>query len=289
MMEQIFEKLRSLQEVLSQKFQVEQEVDEIPKALATKTELLNRLKQSYIQKNNDITLMKDRVKGTGQKVAEAERGREQSEQQMDLIKTQREYEALDKEIKDATEKEQNLRKDLQEQQKLLEEMQENLEKEETLIQRQEEEVKSEQSRIKHETKEKAKDLVKLEKEESKITPGLDEEILFKFERIIRSKAGIGIVPTVDEVCTGCHMILTPEFINEVRRGQEIHFCPYCSRILYFEDAEEATPSLDIFNMPVDSGEESPESAEEELENEELEEEPVGEDEEESKVESDSTI
>ena len=32
---------------------------------------------------------------------------------MDAIKTQREYEALDKEIKDATEKEQGLRKELQ--------------------------------------------------------------------------------------------------------------------------------------------------------------------------------
>ncbi len=37
---------------------------------------------------------------------------------MDVIKTQREYEALDKEIKDATEKEQNLRKELQREQTL---------------------------------------------------------------------------------------------------------------------------------------------------------------------------
>ena len=268
MMAQIFEKLRSLQEILTEKYKVEKEIDEIPKTLATKTELLNRLKQSFIQKNNDIASMKDRVKATRQKVAEAERTREQSEKQMDLIKTQREYEALDKEIKDGTEKEQNLRKELQDQEILLVEMQENLEKEEALIQHQEEEVKSEQSRIKHETKEKAKDLQKFEKEESKITPGLDEEILFKFERIIRSKAGIGIVPAVDNVCTGCHIILTPQFVNDVRKGEEIHFCPYCSRILYFEDVEDATPSLDIFKMQDNADDsEAEEEAEEEAEGE----------------------
>jgi predicted nucleic acid-binding Zn-ribbon protein len=41
------------------------------------------------------------------RLEEAQMKREGFERQMDLIKTQREYEALDKEIKDSTEKEQN--------------------------------------------------------------------------------------------------------------------------------------------------------------------------------------
>ena len=81
------------------------------------------MKQSYIQKNEDISNMKEKLKTTKNRVNEAESGREKSEQQMDLIKTQREYEALDKEIKDATEKEQDLRKEMQDEEKLLEEMQ----------------------------------------------------------------------------------------------------------------------------------------------------------------------
>ena len=108
MMEEIFDKLRSLQDILSQKFEVERQIDDLPKALATKTELLNRLKQSYIKKNKDIENMKEKLKTTENRVDEAETGREKSEQQMDLVKTQREYEALDKEIKDATEKEQDI-------------------------------------------------------------------------------------------------------------------------------------------------------------------------------------
>lgn len=48
----------------------------------------------------------------------------------------------------------------------------------------------------------------------------------------------------NSVCSGCHMILPAQFENDVRRGAAIHFCPYCSRILYFEDSMlEESPSV----------------------------------------------
>lgn len=37
------------------------------------------------------------------------------------------------------------------------------------------------------------------------------------------------------------MILPANFVNEVRdeEATKVHFCPYCSRILFFEETEEA--------------------------------------------------
>jgi len=234
-MEKVFEKLRTLQGILSQKFEIEKEIDEIPKILSTKTELLNRLKKTYVERNAEYETTQTKIKEIRERMTSAEQERQKFEQQMDVIKTQREYETLDKEIKDANEREQNLRKDLQAQTKRIEEMKVSLDREAQMIEKQEEEVKSEQSRLKHEIKEREKELSKLQKEEGKITPGLDGEILFKFERIIRSKSGVGIVPIVKGVCTGCHMILAGQFVNDVRRGDRIQFCPHCSRILYYED------------------------------------------------------
>ena len=50
------------------------------------------------------------------------------------------------------------------------------------------------------------------------------------------------------------MILTPEFINEVRRGQEIRFCPYCSRILFFDNVTStATHEEETFFQDDDAG------------------------------------
>src|SRR5208337_2484715 len=172
----VYDKLRALQDVLSKKFEVEKEIQEIPKSLATKTELLNRLKKSYAEKSAQNQAAAARILDISQKLGEAEQGREKSEGQMDVIKTQREYEALDKEIKDATEKEQNLRKDLQREQVSVEELKNALEKEQMMIQKQEEDVTEEQSKIKVKVKEKTAELKKLQGEEKKITPGLEEDI-----------------------------------------------------------------------------------------------------------------
>jgi len=73
--------------------------------------------------------------------------------------------------------------------------------------------------------------------ENDLTHELDEDLKFKFERIIRSKSGMGIVPIHGVVCTGCHMMLPANFVNEVRQADKIVFCPYCSRILYYEETE----------------------------------------------------
>jgi hypothetical protein len=57
------------------------------------------------------------------------------------------------------------------------------------------------------------------------------------------------------------MILPMQFVNDVRVGKEIMFCPYCSRILFFqEDGEEVfyqqeTPE-GIFDMDDIEDEES---------------------------------
>ncbi len=244
MMQEVFTKLRTLQEVLSKKFGVQTNIKEIPKILATKIELLSRLKKTYAEKGEEYQAKIKALDRLRDNAIEAERGRERFEEQMDLIQTQREYEALDKEIKNAGEREQDLRRDLQREEKLLDEMKLNLQKEEVMIQKQEEEVKTEQERIKKQLKEKETELRSLTREEKKITPGLDEEILFKFERIIKNKSGLGIVPIEQGVCTGCHMIMVPQFVNNVRLGDGIRFCPNCSRILFFQESVES--SNDIF-------------------------------------------
>ncbi len=237
MMHEVFEKLRTLQEILSKKYDIEKEIEEIPRSLTTKTELLNRLKKQYIEKNTSFDESRARIKSLRIRLEEAEKLREDYEKQMDVIKTQREYEALDKEIKYATEKEQQLRKEILREEKEQEELQHSLKREESLIALQEEELTAEKERIENESEEKRSYLESLKKEEDLIVPDLDEEIIFKFERIIRSKAGIGIVPVNNSVCTGCHMLLPAQFENEVRKGEEILFCPYCSRILFYSDTE----------------------------------------------------
>jgi len=164
---------------------------------------------------------------------------------MDAVSTQREYEALDKEIKDASEKEQQYRKDLQQRERSLSELDEQIKQQTALIEQQEKELEERRKKIEEEISEKQKQIDALRKKESKLTENLDSEMVFKFERIIKNKMGIGIVAIKGNVCMGCHMILPVQFANEVRIGEEYVFCPYCSRILFYEESAEGEE--DYFN------------------------------------------
>jgi predicted nucleic acid-binding Zn-ribbon protein len=237
-LEDVLRKLRTLQEVLFQRFRTEHEISEIPRALSTKTEVLNRLKRSYVEKSELYDQLRVRIHDLRERAIEAEREREQYEGQMDAIRTQREYEALDKEIRDSGEREVEVRRELQREEEHLDEMAATQEQEEALIKQQDQEVADEQQRIESETAGREAALQELIGEESKITPGLDTELLFKFERIIRNKEGLGIVALRAGVCTGCQMILPPFFANRVRTGEEIMFCPNCSRIVFYGGDED---------------------------------------------------
>ena len=87
------------------------------------------------------------------------------------------------------------------------------------------------------TSEKQKELDKCLKEKKSISSGLDEELLYKFEKIVKNKEGIGIVSVKNNVCMGCNMLLPPQFVNDVRREDKLIFCPNCSRILYYQQEE----------------------------------------------------
>ncbi len=237
-MEEVFEKLRSLQDVLAEKIALEGEIQDIPKLLLTQEELLARLKKVFIEKNQEYEAVRANVTLLRGQLSDAESAREKAEKNMDSITTQREYEALDKEIRDASEKEQQYRKDLQKEERLFAELDEQQKRDAALIDQQEKELAEKRAGVEAEIAAKKASCAELVDREKDITPGLDPDVLFKFERIIRSKLGLGIVAIKGGVCTGCHMILPAQFANLVRSGEEIVFCPYCSRILFYQEAEQ---------------------------------------------------
>ena len=77
--------------------------------------------------------------------------------------------------------------------------------------------------------------------------GVSDEIYAKFSKIVKNKNGLGITPIVQgQVCSGCHMILPMQFVNDVRRGTNVtEYCPYCSRILYYQEDEETIDLSDF--------------------------------------------
>ena len=234
---EIFDRLKSLQVILGRKYELETKINEAPKQLSSQDELLARMKKEYIEKNKEYEVVKEKVGQLKIELDEAVKLREDGEKAMDNITTHREYEALDKQISEASAKEADVRKELQREEKTFAELNDILKTNEAIINSTESELSESKKALDSQLDSYKSEINDLKKQEEGIVPGLDQEILFKFERIIQRNAE-GIVAVKNGVCTGCHMILPGQFANEVREGESILFCPYCSRILYYEEAAE---------------------------------------------------
>ena len=233
------DKLRTLQDILSDKIKLEHEIQDIPKQMGALEEAYNRTRKEFIEKNQEFEKIRVAEEASRVLLNEAEAAREKAERMISEINTQREYEALDKERHTAEEKEQQYRKEVQQKEKAMIELDDQIKSRASLIEQQEIDLAEKRAGIEAEITEKKKDFDSLLIKEKSITDDLDSEVVFKFERIIRNKSGLGIVAIKGNVCMGCHMILPAQFSNNVRLYEEFIFCPYCSRILFFEESPES--------------------------------------------------
>ncbi len=233
-MTEVLEKLKKLQDVLAQKYELEGKIEELPKSLDGSIESLERFKKDFIQINENYEEEKAKVNQLKFDLDQAIKNREEGEKGMDAAQTHREYEVLEKQITEAAAREEELRKQLQTEERTLAELSGTLKDTESLISSTEKEVNQSKASLEEELTGFRSEIESLKKKEEKIADGIDSETVIKFQRIIRRNRK-GIVAVKGNVCDGCHMILPAQFANEVHQGEKILFCPYCSRILFYEE------------------------------------------------------
>ena len=68
-----------------------------------------------------------------------------------------------------------------------------------------------------------------------LTKNADPEVLKVYERLLLNKQDRVVVPIENRTCGGCHITLTAQHENLVRRGERIVFCEHCARIHYWQE------------------------------------------------------
>lgn len=241
-MTDIFAKLITLQDILVEKYRIKTLINASPQQLQSQDDLLVCLKTEFVEHNTIYGEIREKISKLRTELAEAQIIHECKEKKMDLISTHREYEVLDKEIKETISCEQEARRRLQEEEKKIIDMSEILKREEQLIQNQKSELDVGKNNLAKDIETYKAQLADLKTREQEIVENMNSgEIISKFERIIINKQNQGIVSVEKNVCNGCYMILPFQFANRVRAGKTVEFCPYCSRILYYKklDSEKA--------------------------------------------------
>jgi predicted nucleic acid-binding Zn-ribbon protein len=77
-------------------------------------------------------------------------------------------------------------------------------------------------------------------ERAELVRALSPQVLATFELVAKRRQGVAVAEARDGICTICHVRMRPQVFNSVRRNEAIVQCDSCQRILYFVPVAAAT-------------------------------------------------
>lgn len=237
-MKDILKKLSMLQKVLQEYYELEKEIESIPKDLSDRDEMLSRKREQYakaIEKEQDL---KKKVVEFEEAYNNAKIKRAELEAKSAGITSQREFETHQIELSKAKETEHNFYNLKEDTKRRLVQEAENVADIQMTLNELQKNVDEDKKNISSRLDELIKERDALKQKKDKYSKDIDPTLLFKFERIVKTKGG-GSVAVKGRVCQGCHMELPVQFVNTIKKGEEVMFCPYCSRVLYYQEGDDS--------------------------------------------------
>lgn len=77
----------------------------------------------------------------------------------------------------------------------------------------------------------------LKEQRDELVVQANPEVFKIYERLLNNKKDRVAVPLESRCCSGCHIMLTAQHENLVRRGERLVFCEHCSRIHYWQESK----------------------------------------------------
>lgn len=157
-----------------------------------------------------------------------------SRDKMKVVKTNREYRSMLKEIDELKLKISNMEEQMLnslEQTEALETAIKDRKREFVQIG---EDIKVEKANVQNKVAMDNENLAALRQEWQSGSEGIEPDILKKFSRVNGKVFGAAVVSVHNAVCQGCHMNIPPQTYNELQRCDSLKFCPHCDRIIYWQ-------------------------------------------------------
>lgn len=77
----------------------------------------------------------------------------------------------------------------------------------------------------------------LKEQRDRLVEQANPDVFRVYERLLSNKKDRVVVPLENRCCSGCHIMLTAQHENLVRRGERLVFCEHCSRIHYWQESK----------------------------------------------------
>ncbi len=155
--------------------------------------------------------------------------------QLYSLKTNKEYQAMLRQIQDAKADTSIIEDKILELFESGDKVKNGIDQEKRRLQEEEKLFLEQKKKIEDRIKEIDDRLTQLEAQRKQIIPDIEPKMLAQYERILLSRDGLAIVPVKDNSCKGCNMFVPPQVINLIKMYDRIITCEVCNRILYIEE------------------------------------------------------
>lgn len=227
-------KLVELQKIDKEAFDYKQELKEKPVYLET-------IKVEFEAKKAGLKSLEDKLKTVqvGRMDKESELKSKEAEiakanAQLSLLKTNKEYTAKLTEIETIKADKSIIEEKILISYDEADAVQKQMEQEKKLVAEEEKKFLSQKKEIDDAVAALQSKVKELESQRSHLTPDVEKDILARYEKILDKKNGLAIVPIINNVCTGCHMNVPPQTVNDLKMHDKVVICEMCARLLFLE-------------------------------------------------------
>jgi len=236
------EKLNILLEIQSVDIrldEIKKEKRRIPVGMEKLEKDFNLLKATTERDQMALKELKDYMKKTENELEETEIKLKKSMLRLNDVKSNKEYQAILKEIKEIkeinSEKEEKVIKwmeDIEIQEKEFAESNIKWEKYEKEYKRKENEFINKKKELDQEGQQ-------LNDERIKLSDKVDKDLLKRYNRLRLNLKNEVVVRVRDSVCYGCHLGIPPQQYNDLIKTNSMQSCPNCNRIIYWGENKES--------------------------------------------------
>ncbi len=152
--------------------------------------------------------------------------------QLMAVKTNKEYQAMQKEIASAEDEVQRLEDAILERMLEADEITRTVKEAELELQTEQAAVAIERAELDEERQGQERELERSVREREGLAAEIGREALALFDHVSRGR-GVAMTQAKDGLCSVCHVRLRPQVYNEVLKNDTLIQCENCQRILYF--------------------------------------------------------
>lgn len=161
-----------------------------------------------------------------------------SKSRLPSIKTNKEYQALLKQVEETEKKNSRLEDEMLAILDRIEAGEKALGERQQACTRAEAAYAVDKARLEAEAREGEARLAEIAAARDETARAVPPELMKIFTRIQQQVEAPMIVPVRGTTCEGCNINIPPQMANELRRFESLNFCPFCNRLIYWQRPSE---------------------------------------------------